>query len=169
MTDLQKRVADLETAVIALGITRTEELGDSPGHPFRGNQHKGVGGGMRTMTRADQKRADESAEGDRRAGVEGGKPSGKSAEYAERRDTFRVKVDASGKASVDDVDWALEGESEAATVADAKKTAKRYGIEAVSTGQGSSGGGWPTINFHGPADKIDKFLEDYENGDTGND
>lgn len=44
MSDLKRRVADLELAVLALGADDAEELGDNPGHAFRGNQHTGGGG-----------------------------------------------------------------------------------------------------------------------------
>lgn len=39
--DLERRIEVLEIAVLALGV---EEFGDSPGHPFRGNQHTGSSG-----------------------------------------------------------------------------------------------------------------------------
>lgn len=36
--ELAARIADLEAAVLALGVRETLEFGDTEGHPFRGNQ-----------------------------------------------------------------------------------------------------------------------------------
>lgn len=49
--DLERRVGDLELAVLALAV---EEFGDLPGHPFRGNQHTGGTGTSKDDAIADQ-------------------------------------------------------------------------------------------------------------------
>lgn len=49
--DLERRIGDLELAVLALAV---EEFGDLPGHPFRGNQHSGgIGEGRQGRSAAD--------------------------------------------------------------------------------------------------------------------
>jgi hypothetical protein len=41
MSELKARVDALEAAVLALSNDDVEEFGDTPGHPFRGNQYAG--------------------------------------------------------------------------------------------------------------------------------
>lgn len=58
MTDLAARIAQLEAAVTSLAALTLQEFGDSPGHPFHGNQWSEAtrngdhGGAYRSLSKA---------------------------------------------------------------------------------------------------------------------
>lgn len=166
---LEERITTLETAVLALGAD-VEEFGDTPGHPFHGNQWTGGGGGSdpsvsseKNARMAEQERflrgEDENPAVDKafEQGI-----SLSPARVRELDETYGVTARGIGAASVP-LDIAGEEGLDGSPGDAAQQLAEDHGLSAVKVSN-SGPSGWPIYQFEGKANNIFTMLDRYEGG-----
>lgn len=159
---LEERITTLEAAVLALG-TDVEEFGDTPGHPFHGNQYTDGGGGYDPSVSSEKNAR--MAEQERFLRGESGDPVvDKALEQGVSLSPDRVKELADDYGITPSGIGAAKVMLDIVDGSDANQLAEDHGLSATRVME-SGPSGHPTYEFEGNANNVFTMTDRYDRGE----